>query len=289
MSLRWSGWSLGLTISGLLLVAFALIWIFVIFPIMAKMPADYEQEYVFDGSVQVLDTSTMSLNEIPTRAARLLTATDTEDNVLLLRQDISFFHAQSGTPLGELGLDLDSSELYGLDRSTRENVFGYGDTNRSGQFTFPAGVKKESYDYWSSSAMSTLPAQYISEEQFKGLTVYNFKIEQQGIDYGTNPQTGAPQTMDVLAEIKVEPVSGIPIYAVTTTTINMPNPLITGEMMPVLINSMHYSSETIDELSNTAESTRSLILWASVYGFWIVIGLGAALILGGVVVAVRSD
>ena len=289
MSLRWSGWSLGLTISGLLLVAFALIWLFVIFPIMAKMPADYEQEYIFDGSVQVLDASTMSLNEIPTSVERLLTATDTEDNVLLLRQDISFFHAQSGTPLGELGLNLDSSELYGLDRSTRENVSGYGDMNRSGQFTFPAGVEKESYDYWSSSAGATIPAAFVSESEFQGLTVYNFKIEQQGIDYGTNPQTGAPQKMDVLAEIKVEPVSGVPIYADTTTTINMPNPLITGEMMPVLINNMHYSSETIDELSDTAESARSLILWASVYGFWIAIGLGAALTLGGVVVAVRSD
>ena len=38
MSLRWKGWSLGLTTSGLLLVALALVWLLVIFPIMAKMP-----------------------------------------------------------------------------------------------------------------------------------------------------------------------------------------------------------------------------------------------------------
>ncbi len=282
MSLRWSGWSLGLTILGLILVAFALIWLLVVFPVMAKIPADYEEEYMFEGSIMQLNQETMSLDATPTSIERLLQATGTEDDVLLLQQDINFYHAEFGVLLE----DVCSSELLGVDRSTRENVPGYGDMDRSGQFTFPSGVEKESYNFWSSSVMSPLPAQYISEEQFEDLMVYNFKIDVQGIDIGIDEATGLPRTMDILTELKVEPMSGIPVDTTTTTTVK----LDMGQgPMPVYINSMSFTDDTVADMVDTASSARSLILWATVYGFWIVIGLGAVLTLGGVIVAARSD
>jgi len=282
MILRWSGWSLGLTILGLTLVALALIWLLVFFPVMAKIPADYEEEYMFEGSIMQLNQETMSLDATPTSIERLLQATGTEDDVLLLQQDINFYHAEFGVLLE----DVCSSELLGVDRSTRENVPGYGDMDRSGQFTFPSGVEKESYNFWSSSVMSPLPAQYISEEQFEDLMVYNFKIDVQGIDIGIDEATGLPRTMDILTELKVEPISGIPVDTTTTTTVNMD---MGQGPMPVYINSMSFTDDTVADMVDTASSARSLILWATVYGFWIVIGLGAALTLGGVIVAARSD
>jgi hypothetical protein len=282
MSFIWRGWSLSLTILGLILIAFALIWLLVIFPVMAKIPTDYEEEYMFEGSIMQLNQETMSLDETPTSIERLLNATGTEDDVLLLQQDINFYHAEFDVLLE----DVCSSELLGVDRSTRENVPGYGDMDRSGQFTFPSGVEKEGYNFWSSSVMSPLPAQYISEEQFEGLTVYNFKIDVQGIDIGIDEATGLPRTMDVLTELKVEPISGIPVDTTTTTTVNMD---MGQGPMPVYINSMSFTDDTVADMVDTASSARSLILWATVYGFWIVIGLGAALTLGGVIVAARSD
>jgi hypothetical protein len=282
MILRWSGWSLSLTILGLILIALALIFLLVIFPVMAKIPADYEQEYMFEGSIMQLNQETMSLDATPTSIERLLSATGTEDDVLLLKQDINFYHAEFGVLLE----DVSSSELLGIDRSTRENVPGYGDMDRSGQFTFPSGVEKESYNFWSSTVMSPLPAQYISEEQFEGLLVYNFKIAAQGIALGIDEASGLPRTMDTLTEIKVEPISGIPVDTTTTTTVNMD---MGQGPMPVYINSMSFTDDTVVDMVDTAGSTRSLILWATVYGFWIVIGLGAVLTLGGVLVAARSD
>jgi hypothetical protein len=274
-----------LTILGLLVVVLALVWLLVIFPGMAKFPADYEQEYMFEGSVQVLNPETLSMIEIPTSVERLLTATGIEgDDVLLIKQDITF---SPGDVLASFGLDLDSSEVYGLDRTTRENVSGYGDMDRSGQFTFPAGVKQESYDFWSSSAMTTLPATFVSEETFQGITVYIFKIDSKDLPAGTMAGTDLPQTMDVLTEIKVEPVSGIPVYTASTTT--MKAPLMPDTMVPIFVNYMAFTSDTTNEMIDTASSTRSLILWASVYGFWIAIGLGAVMTLGGVIVAARSD
>ncbi|GAI91724.1 unnamed protein product, partial [marine sediment metagenome] len=115
---------------------------------------------------------------------------------------------------------------------------------------------------------------------------YNFKIDVTGLPAGTMAGTGLPQTMDVLTEIKVEPVSGIPVYTALTTTIKAP--LIPDTSVPILVNYMAFTSDTTDEMVDLAKSTSSLILWASVYGFWIVIGLGVVLIVVGRVMAARA-
>lgn len=278
--MKLKGWSLGLTTLGLVLVVFSLVWLLAIFPAMAKMPTDYEREYTFEGFIKQLNSETMSLDEIPTNVVRLLTATGTQDDVLLLKQEVNFYHAQAGILLTS------SSEVYGLDRTTRENVSGYGDMDRSGQFTFPAGVEQKAYTFWSSSAMTTLPANFVSEETFQGITVYNFKIDSENLDAGTMEGTGLLQTMDVLTEIKVEPVSGVPVYTASTTTVKAP--LLPGDPIPIYVNYFAFTSETTDGMVDTATSARSMILWATVYGFWIVIGVGAALIVVGVVMAIRT-
>ena len=273
--MKWS-----LTIVGIVLVAFALVFLLAIFPAMAKMPTDYEQTYKFEGFIMQLNPATMSLDEIPTDVDRILTATGTEDGVLLLQQDINICHAQAGDLLSC------TSDIYGLDRSTRENVPGYGDTDRTGQFTFPAGTEKKTYSFWSSSAMTTLPANFDSEETYQGITVYNFKIDVSDLPAGTMEGTDAQQTMDVLTEIKAEPVSGIPVYTSTTTTLKAQ--LMPGDPTTIYVNSMTFTSETIDEMVELAKDTRSLMLWLSVYGFWILIGVGAVLVVTGVVMAVRN-
>jgi hypothetical protein len=278
--MKWKGWSLGLTISGLALVIIALVWLMVIFPAMSKMSADYEQEYDFEGSIQQLNAETMSLDEIPINVVRLLTATGVEDDVLLLQQDLNIYHAQADMLLSS------TSDVYGLDRTTRANVPGYGNMDRTGQFTFPAGVEKETYSFWSSSAMTALPANFISEESYHGITVYSFKIDVGDLPAGTMEGTGAPQTMDILTEIKVEPVSGVPVYTATTTTVKAQ--LMAGDPTPIYVNSMAYASNTVDEMVDLAKSSRSLILWTSVYGFWIAIAVGAALVVTGVVLSIRS-
>jgi hypothetical protein len=278
--MRLKGWSLGLTIIGLVLVIFSLVWLLAIFPAMSKMPTDYERTYKFEGFIMKLNAATMSLDEIPTDVDRILTATGTEDDVLLLKQDINIYHAQAGTLLSS------TSDIYGLDRTTRENVPGYGDMDRSGNFTLPAGVEKETYSFWSSSAMTALPANFVSEETYHGITVYNFKIDISDLPAGTMEGTDAPQTMDVLTEIKAEPVSGIPVYTSTTTTLKAQ--LMPGDPTTIYVNSMAFTSETIDEMADLAKSSRSMILWASVYGFWIAIAVGVVLIVVGVVMAIRT-
>jgi hypothetical protein len=275
---------------GALLVVLSLVWNFAIFPSMAKMPADYEQEYTFEGSVQVFVAAAGGLVTIPTTMDRTLTATDvTEDDILLLKQDIVFYASDYGQPLGAIVPSLaalDSSEVYGLDRTTRANVSGNGDANRSGQFTFPADVQQETYQYWSSSTASALPATFVSEETYKGINVYVFEINSPGNPY-QDYAPGISQTMDVYAKIRVDPVSGIPVFATSTTTIIMAHPL--AGPLPVLTNTSTFTDETIDEMIDLATSTGNLLQWAGVYAFWGVLGLGVILTAGGVLRSTRGS
>ena len=82
-------WMLGL---GLVLIVLDLLFLFAIFPMLTKMPADYEQTYNFEGSVQVFVAEYNALVPIETKMTRVLEATGvTDDDVLLLNQDITFF------------------------------------------------------------------------------------------------------------------------------------------------------------------------------------------------------
>ena len=264
---------------GAVLVAFALVWLYLIFPGMAKLPEDYVQNYHFEGSVQAFNPGTGTYDTIPTKMDRTLNATDVNDaDALILQQVIKFTIAANGAPLSAASpalAVLDSTEIYAVDRTTRANVAG-GDKTRTGQFTFPANVQQGTYQYWSATTNSTLTATFVAEETVNGVKVYVFKIDSKGI---TNP-TNATQTIDVVATIKVEPVSGTPVDSKLTTTINQLLP--TGSSMPVLINESHFTQATIDEMATEAASNASLIMWASVYGFWAIIGLGVVLIVVGI-------
>ncbi|MDV2989147.1 MAG: porin PorA family protein [Dehalogenimonas sp.] len=266
---------------GAVLLVFALVWLYLIFPGMAKLPADYEKVYRFEGTVQVFNPATGTLVPINTKMDRTLNATEVNDNdALILQQVIKFTESTSGVPLSAINpalAALDSTETYAVDRTTRANVAG-GDKSRSGQFTFPADTQQETYQFWSATTGSSLPATFVGEETINGVKVYVFKIDSKGNAY-PNAANGAPQTVDVATTIKVEPVSGTPVYTTSKTTIIMQAGATT--FIPVLINESTFTQATVDEAADEAASNRSLILWASVYGFWAAIGLGVILVLIG--------
>jgi len=279
--MRLKGCSLGLTIAGLVLVIFALVWLLAIFPAMSKLPADHHKVVNFEGTYQVMNPQTQTLDEIPVKVQRVQLATDVQDNVLLINQTVVCTHALANQVLPQFGL----SEVLGVDRSTRAYVSGYGDMERSGQFCFPSDVKKESYFIWNPSAGCALVAEFMGEEDFHGLTVYEFEISDQDRDIGKQTGTGLDQVMDTDINMKVEPVSGTTVDTSSDSTRSV---VIAGREVPYYISSISFTDETVDELVDTAKGARSLILWATVYGFWTAIGVGVVLIAVGVVIAIRA-
>ena len=272
---------------GIAVIALAMVWLYLIFPGMAKLPADYSVVYHFEGTVQAANPQTGALAAVPggTKMDRTLQGTGINDaDALILTQVIKFTMAANGAPLAAANpafAALDSNETYAIDRTTRVNLAG-GDKPRSGQFTFPLNVQKETYQYWSATTNSTLPATFVSEDTVNGLKVYVFKIDSKG---NANP-TNATQKIDVAATIKVEPVSGTPIDSQLTTTINQLLP--TGGSIPALINESHFTQATISEMVTEGKSNMNKIMWGSVYGFWGAIALGALLIVVGLVVKQKA-
>jgi hypothetical protein len=280
--MKLKGWSLGLTIAGLVLVVFSLAWLLAIFPIMAKLPADYNKVVNFEGTYMVLNPDTQALEELPVCVEREQLAADVQDNVLIIDETVCCTHALAGMELPQFGA---FGEL-GVDRSTREYVLGYGDMDRTGQFCFPSDLEQQSYSMWISSAGRPLEAEFIGEEDFHDLEVFAFEISEQDLAIGTQEGTGLPQVLDIAISLKVEPVSGTTVYTESNSTYSIvPAP---DMKVPYYISSISFTEDTIADLADTADSARSMILWLSFYAFWIVIGVGAALVIAGVVMAVQA-
>ena len=283
MALQRKTWNTVLISLGLVLVILSLVWLYAIFPPLAKLPADHHKVINFEGTYEVMNPETQSLVEIPVNVEREQQATEVQDDVLIINQVITTTHALAGMELPEFGL----TEVLGVDRSTRQYVAGYGDMDRSGQFCFPEKVKKESYSMWMPTAGRPLEADFIDEEDFEGLTVFAFQISEQDLDIGTQQGTGLPQVLDIVVALKVEPVSGVTVHTESVSAINIvPAPSM---KMPIYISNLSFTEDTIADLVDTARSARSMLLWAKVYGFWIVIGVGIILTLVGVLRAIRTE
>ena len=282
MALQRKTWNTVLISLGLVLVILSLVWLYAIFPPLAKIPADHHKVINFEGTYEVLNPETGSLDEIPVNVEREQQATEVQDDVLIINQVITATHAVAGMELSQFGL----TEVLGVDRSTRAYVAGYGDMDRSGQFCFPEKVEEKTYSMWIMTAGRPLDANFTGEEDFQGLRVFAFEISEQELDIGTQQGTGLPQVLDVVVVLKVEPVSGVTVYTESVNAINIvPAP---GMKMPVYVSSLRFTDDTIADLVDTARSARSMLLWAKVYGFWLVIGVGIVLTLVGVLGAIRT-
>jgi hypothetical protein len=281
--MRMKGWSLGLTIIGLVLVVFSVVWLLAIFPTMVKLPEDHHRVINFEGTYLVLNPDTQMLDEIPVCVEREQLATDVQGNVLIITETVCCTHALADMELPQFGAYGELS----VDRSTRAYVSDQTDgMPRSGQFCFPSDLEKESYSMWILSAGRPLEAEFVGEEEFHGLTVFAFEISEQDLDIGTQEGTGIPQVVDVAISLKVEPVTGTTVYTASDTTYSIvPAP---DMKVPYYISNIVFNEETIAELVDDAAGNRSMILWVSFYGFWIVIAVGAALVVSGVVTAIRS-
>jgi hypothetical protein len=281
--MKMKGWSLGLTTFGLALVIFALVFLLAIFPTMVKLPEDHHRVINFEGTYLVLNPETETMDEIPVCVEREQLATDIEGNVLIITETVCCTHALAGMELPQFG----ALGSLSVDRSTRAYVSDQADgMPRSGQFCFPSDLEKGSYSMWILSAGRPLEATFTGEEEFEGLDVFAFAISEQDLDIGTQEGTGLPQVLDIDISLKVEPLTGTTVYTASNSTYSIvPAP----EMkVPYYISSIVFNDDTIAELVDDAAGNRSLILWVSVYGFWIAIVVGAALLVTGVVMAIRN-
>jgi len=111
-------------------------------------------------------------------------------------------------------MNFEASGLYGVDRATRANLPGYGDSQRSGQYLFPPHVKPGEYTIWDPFFLGPRQAAYARTEVVGGLAVYVFELTASGLDETAGyaflaevPERYQAHT-DVLGTAWVEPISG---------------------------------------------------------------------------------
>lgn len=273
-----------LAVVGAVLVIFGALWMSVIFPALDKVPTDYDNTYYFEGTFRVINPATREMDSFPVEQTLKQEAVGTQDGALLIHEVRTVVNSETGA---------DISAVYGaegtlaIDRSTLQFQQEIDEAGRRGQWGPPRPLAAgDSYDLWHPGAGQPLTATYLRSEDFRGLGVFVFEINEADINIGTEPQSGFPLLLSTTITQWVEPSSGTVVYndSITTTSVDF-----VGIKTPVQISELRYTEETIASLMDTARSASWMLLWFRTLVPWIAIGFGCFLVGGSAVtVAVRS-
>jgi hypothetical protein len=273
-----------LAIVGALLAVFGALWVAVIFPALDKMPGDYEQTYQFGGTFSVMNEATMSMDIFPIEQTLAQEAVGTEDGALLIHEVRSVKNAVTGADISAIYGD---ESTLAINPRTLEFMPQVDERGRWGYFGPPRPlVAGDTFDLWHPGTGQALPAENVGEENFRGMNVLVFEINEAYIPIGTEPMSGMELYLSPQITLWIEPSSGTVVNQTseTVTSIDM-----MGMMMPVQIANVDYAESTIVNLMGTAESASWMLLWFRTLVPWIAICFGAFLVLTcAVLVAVRN-
>ncbi len=263
-----------LPIVGAMLAVFGALWVGIIFPSIDKMPADYERPFYFDGTFSVMNPATMSMDSFPVEQTLAHEAVGTEDGSLLIYEVRTVFNTATSDDISAIYGD---ESTLAIDAHSLEFMPEVDERGRLGQFGPPRPLwVGDSFALWHPGAQQALTANYVSKEDFRGLGVLVFEIDESGIPIGTEPQSGMELYLSPKVTLWIEPSSGTVVNQTseTVTSIDM-----MGTMMPVQIANIQYAEETIVDLMGTAGSARTMLLWFRTLLPWITIGVGAVLVI----------
>lgn len=275
-----------LALVGAALAIFGALWTALIFPSLDKIPVDYAKTLNFDGTFMVANPATQSLDTIPITQTMEQEATGTEGNVLLIKEVRKVTNSATGTDLSSI---YGGESTLAVDRSTLAFVPNLGDIPREGQWAPPKGLGEgDTFLLWNPAAYRALEAKYVSSEQFRGLNVVVFKIDEKNLLLGPDPRANNLNAyLSTEITLKIEPSSGTVVdqNAVTTMSYDVP----TMGMVPSLVSNIKYAESTITDLMDTARSASWMLLLFKTVIPWIAIGFGAMLVISSaIIVAVRD-
>jgi hypothetical protein len=275
-----------LAIVGALLAIFGALWVAVIFPALDKMPGDYTQDYQFEGTFSVMNPATQSMNVFPIEQTLSQEAVGTKDGALLLHEVRTVKNAITGEDISAV---YGEESILAINPRTLEFMPQVDEMGRWGYLGPPRPLAAgDTFDLWHSGAGQALTARNVGEENFRGMDVLVFEINESYLPIGTEHTSGMELELYLSPQVKlwVEPSSGTVVNQTseTVTSIDM-----MGMKMPVQIANVNYAESTIVALMGTAESASWMLLWFRTLVPWIAIGFGAFLVLTSAgIVAVRN-
>jgi hypothetical protein len=286
-----------LCVLGVALAIFGVVWITVIWPSLARVPADLDQETLQQGTVTLYDAEHGANVTFDIINSRHYVAVGASKDIVYLNETITFTNTATDQKIPSL----DASYFLGIDRVTRENVEGRGDGLGGGHYAFPFNVDKdEVYPFWNEGNPENLECKYDGETNYEGLHVYIFKMStpDEGL---TTPASFDMPEMRIDQEITqyIEPVSGVTVYFESVTKRSGQIP-VQDELFPATTpvtykpvtfyeDNLTFTQGTIDDLVGQAKSARTQVALAKNLLPWLSIGIGIAFIAIGIFLAVKTS
>ena len=251
-------------------------------PAFELLPTDYVAETSYAGKLWSRQTVLSAAEESESVVRRRDQTLTSRDGCSIIQGDAHWL-----TPAGVVIFE--TLNLYGVDRYNRQNLAGYGNEDRYGQYLFPPHLEKKQYSLWDSDYAGPRVVTFDHVEKLRGIEVYVFNSLADGIDEtaGFESLPDVPEKYHALSygrgRFWIEPTSGVVVdyedegtsYFVGTKT---------GERIaePMARWSAHYTGETITAQLRLAtkmcERMRALELWlpvtfAAAGLIWIAAGL----------------
>jgi hypothetical protein len=293
-----------LCVLGVLLAVFGIVWITAIWPSLAKIPADLDQETIQQGTVTLYDAQSDAYVTSNITNSRHYVAVKASKDIVYLNETITFTDTATGQEIPALH----ANYFLGIDRVTRKNVEGRGDGIGGGNYSFPFNVDKdEPYPFWNEGNPENIDCKYVDETDFEGLHVYVFEMStpEGGL---TTPAGFLPPDLQIYQPamridqkitLYVEPVSGVTVRMESTTKRTGQIP-VQDELLPATgsltykevtfyADNLTFTQGTIDDLSGQAESAKTQVAFAKNVLPWLSIGGGIVLVVVGVFLARKSS
>lgn len=261
------------SVVGLILVILGVLWLAVIFPALDKMPADYERTLYFDGDFTVLNPATQSMVNFPIEQILEQKATGTQDGALLIHEKRTVENAVTGDDLSAYYGD---ESILAVDRHTLKFATDIDERDRAGYWGPPRGLGEgDTFDLYHDGADEALTARYVKDETFREMKVVVFQIQEGNIAIGTDPTSHLPLLLDVTLTLTIDPKTGTVVNqdSTTTTSIDM-----MGTKVSVQISNVKYAERTIVDLMDVAEDAGKMLMWFESVIPWVLIGLGAFMV-----------
>jgi hypothetical protein len=197
-----------IAVTPLIFVILAVLLRYWIAPQLERLPANFSNQLALSQENLFRDSATGEW-QASTLDSLFMDQTITASNhISIIEGSLHIYFTN-----GEVNFEVVS--LYGVDRSTRQNVSGYGEVNRTGQYLFPPHVQKVTYPVWDPFFVGLRMATFDHVEKINGLQVYAFKFngigmdETAGYDYLPDVPNKYFTHTDGEGTIWVEPLSGV--------------------------------------------------------------------------------
>ncbi|MGX5800320.1 porin PorA family protein [Bradyrhizobium sp. Arg314] len=244
-------------------------------PALERLPADYTASVTLESDSRFRQTPDATFTAFHQKGRRVDQVLNTNGDVAVVQS-----HVDWTTDTGEVNYQ--TTGLYGVDRRTRQNVAGYGDVSRSGQFMFPPRLKGLGDRIWDPYYGGPRHLVFDRNEVVDGLVLAVYRFTIAGLDetktYGFLPDVPArfQAHTDGEGSLWIEPISGTLVDMTDNGHSFFVDPATGKSVGDFSIWHASYSAQSKADLFGVAASSRQRILAAQI---WVPVAL-LALALG---------